>query len=337
MRFKIHEKNTQSYQMSTPPVTANPQFYLTGYASPTMSQFSPADFLDAEETRPSELLLDPTGNGISTPYSTVVQNTLFRHLQEVREVNAPPTNVPPSWRKKLKEFITTKNEDLLSFLSKRLPESSPLYRVETFMKKYGRAEGILTNNNGNKDKFLDVSGEDRVLFLEELEVQLKEHGKSKYVELISQVKFMIDSYKETGEKIIQLENTLKNKLDSLDKALTKLTAITTLGQNAAFPGLMNSIQDYLNIIFEENTIEETYKELVQTYKKLFFLREALQFLWSLEGAQREPLCAICFNESIQFALVPCGHTFCATCCKRQITACYICRMNVREKIKLFFG
>lgn len=321
--------------MSTPP--ANQQFLLAGYSSPTMSGFSPADFLDAEETRPTELLLDPTGTGSLNPYSTVVQNTLYRHLQEVREVNAPPTNVPPSWRKKLREFMTTKNEDLLSFLSKRLPESSPLHRVETFMKKYGRAEGIITNNNGNKDKFIDISGEDRVLFLEELEVQLQEQGKSKYLEVIMQVKFMIDSYRETGEKIIQLENLMKSKLDVLDKAVTKLAAVTTLGQNAAFPALIQSIQEYMNIIFEENQIEASYKELVQSYKKLFFLREALQFLWSLEGAQREPLCAICFNESIQYALVPCGHTFCATCCKRQITACYICRVNVREKIKLFFG
>jgi hypothetical protein len=329
------EKNTNYHQMSTPP--ANQQFYLTGYASPNMSGFSPADFLDAEETRPTELLLDPTGNGISTPYTTVVNNTLYRHLGEVREQNIPPSNIPPSWRKKLREFMTTKNEDLLSFMSKRLPESSPLHRVENFMKKYGRAEGIITNNNGNKDKFIDISGADRVLYLDDLETQLQEHGKSKYVEVIQQVKFMIDSYRETGEKIIQFENTLKSKLDLLDKAVTKLAAITNLGQNAAFPALIQSVQEYVNIIFEENQIEATYKELVQAYKKLFFLREALQFLWSLEGAQREPLCAICFNEPIQFALVPCGHTFCATCCKRQITACYICRVSVRERIKLFFG
>ncbi len=335
MRTLVIEKNTHSHQMSTPP--GNQQFYLTGYASPNLSGFSPADFLDAEDTRPTELLLDPTGTGNSSLYTTVVNNTLYRHLAEVREANIPPQTVPVSWRKKLREFMTTKNEDLLSFLSKRLPESSPLYRVETFMKKYGRSEGIITNNNGNKDKFLDISGEDRVLYLEELEVQLQEHGKSKYVELILQVKFMIDSYRETGEKIINLENLLRNKLDILDKAVSKLGAITNLGQNAAFPGLLNSVQEYLNLIFEENQIEATYKELVQTYKKLFFLREALQFLWSLEGAQREPLCAICFNEPVQFALVPCGHTFCATCCKRQITACYICRVNVRERIKLFFG
>lgn len=333
MRFKPIRKKNLLKQMSGGEPLQN--FMLTGYNSPSLAGFSPADFQDAEETRPTELLLDPTGNGISTPYSTVVQNTLQRHTQEIRENNPQPAPVQTSWRKKLRDFLMTKNEDLLSFLSKRLPETSPLYRVENFMKKYGRTESVLSNSN--KDKFLDISGMERVLYLDDLEVQLQQHGKSKYVELIGQVKFMIDTYRETGERILHLENVLRTKLDLLDKTVQKLTGVCTLGQNQAFAPLMDSIQSYLNIIFEENKIEETYKEIILAYKKLFFLREALQFLWTLEGAQREPLCAICFNESIQFALVPCGHTFCATCCKRQIMSCYICRVNVREKIKLFFG
>lgn len=310
------------------------QYMLSGYVSPNLTGYSPADFQDAEETRPIELVLDPTGNGSNTPYTTVVQNTLQRHISEIREINPQPVVLQNSWKKKLREFMTSKNEDLLSFLSKRLPESSPISRVENFMKKYGRTESVLSNN---KDKFLDISGEERVVFLDELEDQLQKSGKSKYLEMIQQVKFIMDSYRETGERIIFLDNMLKSKLDVLDKAVQKLTSVCSLGENPAFAPMVDSIQAYLNIIFDENKIEETYKELVLTYKRLLFLREALQFLWTFEGAQREPLCAICFNESVQFALVPCGHTFCATCCKRQVMNCYICRVNVREKIKLFFG
>ncbi len=319
--------------MSTPP--GNQQFYLTGYNSPSLAGYSPADFLDAEETRPIELLLDQTATGSATPYTTVVANTLYRHLGEIREQNQPPQTVATSWKKKLRDFITTKNEDLLSFMSRRLPESSSLYRVASFMKKYIRTESVLSNSN--KDKFIDISGEERVHYLDELEKELQAHGKSKYVELIFQVKHIIESYKATGDNIIRLEAILQTKLATLDKAVQRLTAVCSLEQNAAFEPLMDSIQSYLSLVFEENKIEETYKELVQAYKKLFFLREALQFLWTLEGAQREPLCAICFNEPIQFAMVPCGHTFCSSCVKRQITSCYICRVTVREKIKLFFG
>ncbi len=324
--------------MSSPNGAPPPsQFLLTsGYSSsPLLSGYSPADFLDAEDTRPIETILDPTGSRLTTPYTTVVHNTLYRNLQEVRDISLPPAIVHQSWRKKLREFMITKNEDLLSFLTKRLPESSSLSKVENFMKKYGKSEAILTNNN--KDKFLDISGEDRVTFLEELEQDLQGIGKSKYVDVILQVKFMIDSYKQTGERILELDTLLQAKLGVLDKAVQRLTAVCSLEQNEAFGPLMDSIQAYLTLIFEDNKVEETYKEMIHAYKKLFFLREALQFLWTIEGSQREPLCAICFNEPIQFALTPCGHTFCATCSKRQITSCYICRVNVREKIKLFFG
>jgi hypothetical protein len=320
---------------SPPGAPPNSQFLLTGYNSPTLSGYSPADFLDAEETRPIELLLDQTATGSTTPYTTVVGNTLYRHLGEIREQNLPPQTIAVSWKKKLRDFITTKNEDLLSFMSKRLPESSPLHKVASFMKKYIRTESVLSNSN--KDKFLDISGEDRVQFLEELEKDLQVHGKSKYVELMFQVRYMIEAYKATGETILRLEAILQTKLSTLDKAVQRLTAVCSLDQNAAFEPLMDSIQTYLTMVFEENKIEETYKEIVQAYKKLFFLREALQFLWTLEGAQRDPLCAICFNEPVQFAMVPCGHTFCSSCVKRQITSCYICRVQVREKIKLYFG
>ena len=88
---------------------------------------------------------------------------------------------------------------------------------------------------------------------------------------------------------------------------------------------------------EDNKIEENYKDLIQLYKKLFFLRESMQFFWIFESAQREPLCSICFQDPIQFALSPCGHTFCNNCCKKQMMQCYICRNSVKERIKLFFG
>ncbi len=332
----IRKEHLKEQMSSSPPgIPQNSHFLLTGYGSPSLSGYSPADFLDADETRPIELLLDQTATGSSSPYTTVVANTMYRHLGEIRELNQPPQTVATSWKKKIRDFMSSKNEDLLSFMSKRLPESSPLSKVENFMKKYVRTETVLSNSN--KDKFIDISGNDRVQFLDELEKELQAHGKSKYVELIFQVKYIIETYKATGENIIRLEAILQTKLATLDKAVQRLTAICSLEQNNAFQPLMDSIQNYLNIVFEENKIEETYKEIIHAYKKLFFLREALQFLWTLEGAQRDPLCAICFNEPIQFAMVPCGHTFCSSCVKRQITSCYICRVNVREKIKLFFG
>ena len=51
----------------------------------------------------------------------------------------------------------------------------------------------------------------------------------------------------------------------------------------------------------------------------------------------EPLCSICFNDVVSLVSIPCGHTFCTSCGGKQITSCYICRVHVRERIKIYFS
>ena len=305
-----------------------------GAYSPQMSGYSPVDFLDAEETRPTEIYLDPTGTGTSTPYSTAVGNALQRSLQEIRQGNPHPNTPSDNWKKKYRDFLTNKNEDLLAFLTKKFPDQSSCSRVQTFLRKYGKPEALERNSN-LRDRFLDLSGQ--VPFQQTLDGELQTIGKSSYQELLLQVKYLMDQYKETGEKVLQTDTLLRSKLDALDKCVHKVTGFGELRQTPAFHGLMDAVQVYLNTVFEENKIEETFQELLEHYKKLQFLRESLQFLWSFEASQRESLCSICFNEPIQFALVPCGHTYCSSCVKRQMMSCCICRTNVREKVKLFIG
>ena len=300
--------------------------------SPTY-QYAPADFLDAEETRPTELILDPTGYGLPNPYTTLTVNSLSKHLQEVKEAQQPPALISNNWKRKLREFMLTKHEDLFSFLTKSIPDSSPLARVDTFMKRFGRSD---FQPNAVKDKLIDLSGEGKS-YMDTLDAELKTLGPSSYSEIVIQTKYIMDKYRETGEEIIRVEATLRTKLDILDKAQQRLVGIMELKQTPEFFPLLESIKSYLNSIYEDNKIEENYKELIKLYKKLFFLRESMQFFWIFESAQREPLCAICFQDPIQYALSPCGHTFCQNCCKKQMMQCYVCRNSVRERIKLFFG
>ena len=87
-------------------VHENSFMLMVGGAVPSPTyQYAPADFLDAEETRPTELLLDPTGFGISTPYTTVTMNSLSKHLQEVKETQQNPAVLQNSWKRKLREFL----------------------------------------------------------------------------------------------------------------------------------------------------------------------------------------------------------------------------------------
>jgi len=315
-------------------VQENSFMLMVGGAVPSPTyQYAPADFLDAEETRPTELILDPTGYGSTTPYTTVTMNSLSKHLQEVKEAQQNPATLQNNWKRKLREFLLTKHEDLFSFLTKNVPETSPLARVDTFMKRFGRPD---FQSSATREKIIDMSGEGQS-YMKTLDTDLKAHGSSSYLEIIHQTKYIMDKYKETGEEIIRVEAILRTKLDILDKAQQKLLGIMELKQNTEFFPLLESIKMYLNSIYEDNKIEQSYKELVQLYKKLFFLRESMQFFWMFESAQREPLCAICFQDPVQYALSPCGHTFCNNCCKKQMMQCYICRNSVRERIKLYFS
>ena len=315
-------------------VHENSFMLMVGGAVPSPTyQYAPADFLDAEETRPTELLLDPTGFGISTPYTTVTMNSLSKHLQEVKDAQQNPAALQNSWKRKLREFLLTKHEDLFSFLTKNVAETSPLSRVDAFMKKFGRPD---FQSSATREKIIDMSQEGQS-YMKSLDDDLKGHGSSSYLEIIHQTKYIMDKYKQTGEDIIRVEATLRTKLDILDKAQQKLLGIMELKQNTEFFPLLESIKVYLNSIYEDNKVEQSYNELVQLYKKLFFLRESMQFFWMFESAQREPLCAICFQDPVQYALSPCGHTFCNNCCKKQMMQCYICRNSVRERIKLYFS
>ena len=320
---------------TTVQIPENSFMLMIGGAVPSPTyQYAPADFLDAEETRPTELILDPTGHGLTNPYTTLGMNSLAKHLQEVKEAQQQtPGLFPNNWKRKLREFLLTKHEDLFSFLTKSLPESSPLSRVDKFMARFGRPD---FQPNAVREKLVDLSGEGKS-YMETLNAELKTIGGSSYNEVIGQTKHIMDKYKETGEEIIRVEAIIRTKLDVLDKAQQKLLGITELKQTPEFFPLLESIKTYLNSIYEDNKIEENYNELIKLYKKLFFLRESMQFFWIFESAQREPLCAICFQDPIQYALSPCGHTFCNNCCKKQMMQCYVCRNSVRERIKLFFG
>jgi hypothetical protein len=90
-------------------------------------------------------------------------------------------------------------------------------------------------------------------------------------------------------------------------------------------------------LMEENAIEKAYTDAVEAYRRFATLKEMIQFFRFTDLQDKEPLCSICLTESVGFAVVPCGHTFCGTCLKRQTLSCYMCRTHIRDRVKLFFG
>lgn len=301
--------------------------------STDITGFSPADFEDAQDTRPLEVQMDITGTATLVPYSQLVNNVLQRHLTEVKEKTVSPSQTPLNWKRRFREFMNTRNEDLVSFLKKPMNAQSPMGRAETFVQKFGRPDFQATHPS-LQTTFLDASG---VSMVPKIEEELVKIGPSTPKQIVEQVRWLYDLYRETGDECLAHENKLKLRLDILDKTYQKIIAFCELPVNEDSEKLAVAIESYTKSIMEEHKIEEEYTKTVELYRKFSALKEIIQFLRFTDLADKEPLCSICLTETVTFALVPCGHTLCGTCMKRQVHSCYMCRATIKDRVKLYFG
>lgn len=295
--------------------------------------FSPADFADAEDTRPLEIQMDITGTGTLIPYSQLVNNVFQRQVTEIKEKTINPSPAANNWRRRFREFMNTKNEDIVNFLKKPVGSHSALSRADTFVQKFGRSDFLATHPS-LQTTFLDISG---VSYMAKIEEELKAIGPSSPKEILDQVRWLYDMYRLAGEECIKHENNLKLRLDILDKTYQKVISFCELPVNEDSEKLAASVETFVKRIMEEHKIEEEYIKAVEAYRRFAALREMILFLRFTELTEKEPLCSICLTESVTFALVPCGHTLCGTCMKRQVHSCYMCRAAIRDRVKLYFG
>jgi hypothetical protein len=268
-------------------------------------------------------------------YKSSVTNILSKHCMEIKSVaeETIQTSTHIS-KKKLKDLIIKHNNELFSFMSS---DKSPLTSAESIFRKYGHEIPTIKGTNRSdmlKELQLDVSLDTA---LSELNEGLKRNrGEGGIEDFIKQIRWVIHQYKHIGEEVLRLETTLFQKIESLDKLHSRLPLITGLSNNDALPELVQSFSKYAESIYESSHFEENYKELVEQYKKWNICRQILSTNSMMQNDGAEPHCSICLTEPISSTIVPCGHTFCGTCSRKQTTTCYICRGQIRERVKLYF-
>ncbi len=298
--------------------------------------YASAEFGDAEEMQPPAAALDIGGNGSATPYTMAVGGLLQKHMDEVRGKGlvAVATNSLGPWKRRLRDFLATKNNDLLDFL--KVPPSShtTLGPGETLLRRFGNPN-VNPNHPSVRDMVLDASGEDVAAEVNSILNGLWKGGGVKDYAL--QTITLFEEYRTAGEKVLAAQAALKVKLDKLDKVQGKLSVLFDIGKNEKLPPLMEASEAFLAEIFRENQIEEEYKALIAAYRRFVILREVITTARTVLAQESEPLCSICFQNSVNWAFVPCGHTLCTDCSRRQYGTCYMCRRAIKEKVQIFFG
>jgi hypothetical protein len=272
-------------------------------------------------------------------YKSTITNILSKHCAEVKtaseDIIQPITSIS---KKKLRELIAKHNNELFNFMAKQDKTPQVIGLAETIFRRYGHEiPTIKGNSTGSilRDLNLDVStSETAAAFDAELKaIEADSTGLDNY---LKKTRWMFNQYKTIGEEVLRLETVLFQKVDLLDKLHSRTPMITSLATNEVLPELINTFGKYAESVYKSTKLEDTYKELVEAYKKWNICRQIITLHSNFKNEIHDPQCAICLTDPISAAIVPCGHTFCGNCIKKQNTTCYICRGTIRERIKLYF-
>ena len=300
------------------------------------TQFSPANFADAEDSRPAGAHMEALG-GNQDAIQGIVQQTLARHVTESLPPRTSPQLIPTNWRKRLREMMIRQNETVLDFLYKPLTENTTIGPVEQALRRYALRQDTDIHSVKTLQQLLhDVSGSHGAKIQEEIDGAVSAKGTSSMNQVRNQITALIELYKETGEKLLECENQLKMRIEKMDKVQRRVSTVIELQTNEAMPELVASLEKYLKVTFIDMGVETNYKDLLYLYQKHIVLRDAIQVFKTGSQLVSEPVCPICINESVGMAMNPCGHTFCQTCARRMVNECGVCRARIRDRLKLYF-
>jgi len=284
-----------------------------------------------------EVVPDLYDTSVPGKYRSTVSNILSKHCTEVKLLSEDMIQTTSHLsKKKLKDLITKQNNEIFSFMID--PEKVPtsLGAAETIFRRYGReVPSIKIQPSIGTDLNLDMSLDQTLSeFNDEM---LRTRTNSGISDFISNTRWLSAQYKTIGEEVLRLETTLFQRIDVLDKLHQRVPMITGLAHNDALPELVDSFTKYAESVYESSKFEENYHQLVEAYKKWNICRELLSVHTLMKKDTSEPPCSICIVESVSYTIVPCGHTYCSGCSKKQNTSCFICRGPIRERVKLFFA
>jgi hypothetical protein len=294
--------------------------------------YAPAEFDSYEANQPVGATFDISGSGNDTAYTTATNNILASSIDGINTAAVFPKNV--DWKKRLREFLSKKNTELLDFLNLSVTSHPTLGKGDALLWKFNN-RNILPHAGLVKKAVMDISGTD--IFSEIKAAVLEFRTEDSVADLKGTVQYIYDEYRKAGDTILKTQTTLKIKLEIFDKIQKNIVSLLELEPTCATNGLMKETESYLADIFEKHQIKSAYEELIGAYRRFIVLREFVQMFRVVQSNENEPLCPICLDNAVSYCINPCGHTLCEKCMKRQTVNCFMCRTHVDSTIKLYFG
>ncbi len=296
--------------------------------------YAPADFDDAQDSAPISAVFDLAGNGSSTPYTTSLTAIQTKHIEELKGKVIANTNTCGQWKRRVREFLTKKNTDLLAFLNVSVPHHPVFGPGDILLRRFSNPQ-VNSSHPSVRDMILDISGADPVNDIDNALKTLTCESPLKSFTAYTHALF--EMYKEAGEAALTAQGLLQRKLSKLDKVQGKLTHLFELETNEKYDTLMTTFEEYLKQVYSDNPIDVEYTDAINAYRKFIVLRDVIANARLIASHESGSQCIICLEEPVSYALIPCGHTFCGTCMRKHTGPCFLCRTHAKDKLKLFFS
>lgn len=265
------------------------------------------------------------------PMTGAIHNITARHLHDVSATIPDDRQFLRSWRRQLQDCITQQNARLVRFLLAEgavadLSGTELVRRSTDVLAKYARPTWNFASST--RDLSLPTTSDTAVADI------TTELGMSPAA-LRDTQRRAIRMYVAAAAGVTAAEGRLEDKLRRLETVMGRINDLMFLEPTADLETMSAPTRAYLDSVLDRISLDEDYEALVEQYKRFAILKG----LVSLNGFQQSaaPTCTICMTKEITQAVTPCGHTFCDDCCRTQMTACYICRAQIRDRQRLFFS
>jgi hypothetical protein len=295
--------------------------------------FAPVNYDETDADQPAAIVFDTGSYGTTTPYTTALNTIISRNVENIQQTVPKPTD----WKKRLREFLSIKNTELLDFVNATITTHPTIGKGDAILRTFGCS--AITNPTSRiiRNIVFDLSG--TATMFESVKEELKSltKGEDPLAEFKTTIEYIYEQYRISGDAILKHESYLKTKLDIFDHVQKNIVNLLELDPTSCTDELKGVSQKYLGEIFEKHRIQTTYNELIGSYQRFIVFRELVSMMRVVQSNEHEPLCTICLERQVTHCVAPCGHTYCEQCLRRQTTSCFMCRTPVREKVRIFFG
>ena len=164
-------------------------------------------------------------------------------------------------------------------------------------------------------------------------------------EEFKQKQLKLDGYNEQLKNVHDTPNKIETHMEVLKKVYmsNKVSNVDTLNSlNDQVKKFFNDVNSEISDIIRQK-IMELEGEIENISRKLISLRSLIltgvNEIMKPENTEKK-MCSVCFDNEINMALIPCGHTFCKGCSeidRSRYAKCPQCRTQINARIKIYFS